>query len=129
MNVGRTDINSLLSQMREMKAATMPAGMPAGGAADMQGPQGVQQALNGRIEKADSASPSFSTMFKGAIDGVNQTQKTAGSLQAAYEQGAPGVSLSQVMIASQKSSVAFDAMTQVRNKVVEAYKDVMNMPV
>ncbi|MCR8921653.1 flagellar hook-basal body complex protein FliE [Dasania sp. GY-MA-18] len=126
MNVGRTDINNLLSQMREMKAATMPAGQAG---VELQGTQGVQQALNGRIEQADSSSPSFSTMFKSAVDGVNQSQKTASSLKVAYEQGVPGVSLSQVMIASQKSSVAFDAMTQVRNKVVEAYKDVMNMPV
>ncbi|HMY40869.1 MAG TPA: flagellar hook-basal body complex protein FliE, partial [Marinagarivorans sp.] len=39
------------------------------------------------------------------------------------------VDISDVMIASQKASVAFSAMTQVRNKLVDAYKDIMNMPV
>ena len=40
-----------------------------------------------------------------------------------------GIDLAQVMIAAQKSSVSFQAMVEVRNKLVEAYKDVMNMPV
>jgi flagellar hook-basal body complex protein FliE len=43
--------------------------------------------------------------------------------------GDPNVSLSEVMIASQKSSLAFSAMVEVRNKFLEAYKEVMSMPV
>lgn len=50
-------------------------------------------------------------------------------MSKAYIKGDPNVSISDVMIASQKSSVAFQAATQVRNKLVEAYKDVMNMPI
>ncbi len=42
--------------------------------------------------------------------------------------GDQDVSLAEVMIASQKASVSFQAMLQVRNKLVDAYKDVMNMP-
>jgi len=53
----------------------------------------------------------------------------SGRLREAYELGTPGVSLTQVMVAAEKSSVAFTAATQVRNKLVEAYKDIMNMPV
>ena len=77
----------------------------------------------------DSAVPNFRTMFGNAIDQVNQNQKTAGSLATRFEQGDPNVDLPEVMIALQKSSVSFQAMTQVRNKLVEAYKDIMNMPV
>ncbi|MGZ5030965.1 MAG: flagellar hook-basal body complex protein FliE, partial [Methylobacter sp.] len=43
--------------------------------------------------------------------------------------GDTNVSLAEVMVASQKASVSFQAMLQVRNKLVEAYKDVMNMPI
>ena len=39
------------------------------------------------------------------------------------------MSLSDVMIARNKSSVAFEATLQVRNKMVDAYKELMNMPV
>jgi flagellar hook-basal body complex protein FliE len=113
--------------MREIKAATMTGGASA--AADLQKLNGLQQPLSGRIGQTDSASSSFSTMFKTAVNTVNSSQQTSSAMKVAYEQGEPGVSLSQVMVSSQKASVAFDAMTQVRNKVVEAYKDVMNMPV
>ncbi len=53
----------------------------------------------------------------------------SGALAKAYEQGDPGVALSQVMVASQKAGVSFQALTQVRNKLVEAYQDVMKMPI
>jgi len=70
----------------------------------------------------------FSAMLKQSIDAVNNTQKTAGKLSKAFEMGDADTSLADVMIASQKAGVSFQAMVQVRNKLVEAYKDVMNMP-
>jgi len=60
---------------------------------------------------------------------VNAVQQQANALREGYEIGSSGVSLTQVMIAAEKSSVAFEAMTQVRNRLVEAYKEIMNMPV
>jgi flagellar hook-basal body complex protein FliE len=70
----------------------------------------------------------FAMMLKESIDSVNNTQKTSGKLSKAFELGEPDVSLAEVMIASQKASVSFQAMVQVRNKLVDAYKDVMSMP-
>lgn len=70
----------------------------------------------------------FAAMLKESIDSVNSTQKASGQLSKAFELGEPDVSLAEVMIASQKASVSFQAMLQVRNKLVDAYKDVMNMP-
>jgi len=72
---------------------------------------------------------SFSNLLSSAINGVNDIQKESGRLRNAYETDTPGVSLSQVMVASQKSSIATQATIQVRNKFVEAYKDVMSMPI
>ena len=77
---------------------------------------------------ATSTGADFQTMFRNAIGSVNQNQQTASDLAQRFEQGDTGVDLPQVMIAMQKSSVSFQAMTQVRNKLVEAYKDIMNMP-
>lgn len=70
----------------------------------------------------------FAAMLKQSIDSVNQTQQKAGKLATAFETGKDDVTLAEVMIASQKASVSFQAMLQVRNKLVDAYKDVMSMP-
>jgi flagellar hook-basal body complex protein FliE len=70
----------------------------------------------------------FAAMLKQSIDGVNQAQNTSNELAAAFETGQSDVSLAEVMIASQKANVSFQAMLQVRNKLVDAYKDVMSMP-
>ena len=71
----------------------------------------------------------FGDLLKQSIDAVNATAKEAGSLRTRFEQGDEGLDLAQVMVAAQKSSVAFRAMVEVRNKLVEAYKDIKNMPV
>jgi flagellar hook-basal body complex protein FliE len=70
----------------------------------------------------------FSTILKQSIATVNDTQQASTELSKAFEMGEPDVSLAEVMIASQKASVSFQAMVQVRNKLVDAYQNVMNMP-
>jgi flagellar hook-basal body complex protein FliE len=72
---------------------------------------------------------SFSSMLKQSIDTVNDMQRTAGDLKESFELGAADVSLSNVMLASSKAQLGFQAMVQVRNKVVEAYQEIMRMPV
>lgn len=74
------------------------------------------------------ASGDFSAVLKQSIDAVNQSQKTASDLASDFEMGKSDVSLAEVMIASQKATVSFQAMVQVRNKLVDAYKEVMSMP-
>jgi len=71
----------------------------------------------------------FADLLKQGIESVNGEQHKAAELKQAFETGEPGVELSQVMLQVQKASLSFEAMTQVRNKLVEAYKEVMNMPI
>ena len=71
----------------------------------------------------------FSKMLKQAIDNVNGLQQSTTDLRNRFEMGDTDVSLGQVMIAANKSSLAFDATVQVRNKMVDAYKEIMSMPV
>lgn len=71
----------------------------------------------------------FSGLLKNAIDTVNGVQKESGRLKTAVEMGDRNVSMAEAMIASQKAGVAFEATVQVRNKLIEAYKEVMSMPV
>lgn len=73
-------------------------------------------------------SPDFGELMQQAINQVNETQLQASSLTSAFELGEK-VDLSQVMIAVNKSRVSFEALTQVRNKLLSAYQDVMNMSV
>ncbi|MDA9557531.1 flagellar hook-basal body complex protein FliE [Vibrio sp.] len=78
---------------------------------------------------ADKVGADFGSMLNKAINNVNGLQKTSSDLQVRFDRGDADVSLSDVMIARNKSSVAFEATVQVRNKLVEAYKELMNMPV
>ena len=71
----------------------------------------------------------FAQLLKDSVNQVNKTQQTASGLATAFESGDASVNLSEVMIAIQKASVSFQAMTQVRNNLVSAYKEVMNMQV
>ena len=73
--------------------------------------------------------PGFGNLFKAALDDVNQMQKTTDALQTEYIRSDGATDITRVMVASQKSSVAFQATVQVRNKLVEAYKEIMSMPV
>ncbi|TRX74447.1 flagellar hook-basal body complex protein FliE [Pseudomonas mangiferae] len=75
------------------------------------------------------SAPNFAEMLGQAVNKVNETQQVAGQLANAFEIGQSGVDLTDVMIASQKASVSFQAVTQVRNKLVQAYQDIMQMPV
>ncbi|MDH4274762.1 MAG: flagellar hook-basal body complex protein FliE [Gammaproteobacteria bacterium] len=75
------------------------------------------------------ASGNFGELLKQAIDGVNEVQNKADDLKQAFEVGEQGVDLPQVMVATQKAKVAFSAMVEVRNKLLEAYQEVMRMQV
>lgn len=104
----RVEVTQLLDQMRAMTAQA----------------QGVPAETNS-VQGGDS----FSSMFSNAINTVNDIQKQSGALARGFEQGNPDIALSDVMVASQKSSVAFEATLQVRNRLVEAYQTVMRMPI
>lgn len=91
----------------------------------------AQSGSNTAVTNVSSSEQStdFSALLKQSIGEVNGLAKNSGKMQEAFQLGDPNVDIAQVMIAMQKSSVAFEAMTQVRNKLVSAYKDIMSMPV
>jgi len=86
----------------------------------------------GRVMPAELAAPSqnsFQAVLKNSVDSVNSAQQQAASLATAFEAGEPNVDLANVMVAMQKANISFQAMVQVRNKLVSAYQEVMNMQV
>ena len=79
---------------------------------------------------AAGAQPSdFANLMKGAVDDVATMQNHATSMATAYEAGDKSVDLTKVMLEVQKAGLAFHAMTEVRNKLIDAYTQVMNMSV
>lgn len=118
----RSDINQVLTQMRSMRSQVQGESQQT---TELGKVMGIQQPRE--VEKDDA--PEFSQLLKMAVDQVNETQGIAKTLATAYEKGDPTVDIPDVMIASQKASVAFQAMTQVRNKLVSAYEEIMKMPI
>lgn len=116
---GRADINQVLADMKNLRA-------------QVQKPQELKPEMSPTQIQGTQASkdvPKFSDLLSNAVNTVSETQQKSSAMTTAYVQGDPSVSLSQVMIQSQKSSVSFQALTQVRNKVVQAYETIMKMPV
>lgn len=109
-------ISSILSQIRAHETRAR-ADVPA------------SNAIGGIGGVGATAAPGFQQTLTNAIDKVSQTQATAGSLQQAFELGDPRADLARVMVAMQQSQVAFRATVEVRNRLVQAYQDVMNMPI
>ena len=76
-----------------------------------------------------AAAPAFGQLLQQGIDAVNHSQQSAATLADAYERGDSGVDLARVMLETQKASVSFRALTEVRNRLVNVYQDIMNMPI
>jgi flagellar hook-basal body complex protein FliE len=71
----------------------------------------------------------FGQLLKTSLEAVNAAQQESKSLKVGFESGTGDASLAEVMIAAQKADLSFRAVTEVRNKLVQAYQDIMNMPV
>lgn len=98
----------------------------------MRAAQGLAAKIGARLgtENApEAAKPDFAAALKSSIDQVNATQKQAESMVTAFETGAKDVQLHDVMISLSKANVSFQQMVQVRNRLVSAYHDIMNMQV
>ncbi|MFT4246768.1 MAG: flagellar hook-basal body complex protein FliE [Pseudomonas sp.] len=118
-------ITSILSQIRSYQSQVGQAGAAASGDVAR---SGAIQGLSAPAGVQDASAPSFTETLRNAIGGVNQAQQTSGALAKAFEMGDPSADLAKVMVAAQQSSIAFRATVEVRNRLVQAYQDVMNMP-
>ncbi len=82
----------------------------------------------GSVAESSESSGAFSVLMQKALGSVNDLTQQSDILKSRYELGDDRVSISEVMVASQKASVAFEGTMRVRNKMVQAYQDIMNMP-
>ncbi len=117
MSVGMIDTSRIEAMVAQLKAAAARAT-----------PAGANPISDGGLQaKAAPGAADFSTALKSSLDQVNQSQLQSQKLAERYEMGDSSVSLSDAMIALQKSSIAFQQTVQVRNKLVTAYQEIMNM--
>ncbi len=114
--IGSAQIQSMLAQLRASASSARPAGL--------------ESPLPGKAPAVEeSTKVNFSEALKAQLDTVAKMQSTARGMEQRFQLGDDQVNLSDVMIAGQKASIAFQATMQVRNKLVQAYHDVMNMQV
>lgn len=108
--MSQLEINKVLTQMRalagELQAPLAPARAPG----------------------ADGG-PAFGSILADALATVSRQQEAASTLARNFELGTGEASVAEVMVSMQKASLSFEAVTQVRNRLVEAYRDIMNMPI
>jgi len=100
-------INQVLAQMRAMQA--------------LANPQATPEAVQGQ--------GNFSNLMQDSIKEVNAAMQESRAMTTRFEMGDPSVSLAEVIVNSQKAGLQFQAVAEIRNRVLSAYKEVMNMPV
>ncbi len=101
---------------------------------DAIGPQAIQRMLaqlEARGAKAPAATPAegFGGALQKALDNVSAQQARADQLQQRFQLGDRKVGIEETMLATQSANLSFQAVVQVRNRLVAAYQDVMNMQV
>jgi flagellar hook-basal body complex protein FliE len=107
--MSQMEIDRVLAQIRSLSAQMRPENTAA-------------------APKATGGVSEFANILRAGLDEVNRSQQTAGALADAFERGTAGVELPQVMLEMQKASVSFRALTEVRNRLISAYQDIMNIP-
>ena len=114
------NIQAMLQTVRSYQAQA------AGGMDDDGNKVGGLNGLNGSQKTNGPAG--FGDLIRQTVEKVNENQTNASRIAASYERG-EGVPLTDVVLSMQKSSLSFEATLQVRNKVLKAYEDILNMPV
>ena len=126
-SVNNIGVNQVLAQIRQLQSQQTP----------LNHTQDVARTdnnlsldgLNASQTTRSAEAPGFAEAMTATLDAVNNRQQSAGDLARRFEEGDPSVKLSSVMIEMQKSRIAFEATAQVRNRVVAAYQDIMNMQI
>lgn len=106
-------VNSVLAQIRALRS-------------QIDGPAAGASAAGASAATAPGAS--FTSALTQAVDQVSQSQDKASALAEAFEKGDRSTSIAQVMLSMQKAQVEFKALAEVRNRLVQAYQDIQNMP-
>lgn len=104
------EINRVLEQIRSLQAQSK-----------------VGQTAHANQAQQTTGVSEFANIMRQGLNAVSQTEQKANQLTEAFERGTPGVELPQVMLEVSKASVSLRAASEVRNRLISAYQDIMNM--
>lgn len=115
MKVGGIDTSRIEAMVAQLKTA--------GARMEANGLDGVSSGTQptGKLDFADA--------LRASLDQVNRVQVSSQQLGEKFALGDEKVSLSDVMISMQKANISFQTTMQVRNKLISAYHDIMNMQI
>lgn len=119
MSIGTIDTSRIEAMVAQLRAA--------GARATSAGASSISD--NPLQSKSATGAVDFQSALKSSLEQVNQVQLQSQQLAERFALGDSNVSLSDAMISLQKSSIAFQQTVQVRNKLVAAYQEIMNMGV
>ena len=115
MITGAIDTSRIEAMMAQLKAASARA-------------QGIENPIQAQ-QATSTPKVDFADALKSSLDQVNQLQQQSDQLGKNFVMGDDKVSLSEVMISMQKANISFQETIQVRNKLVAAYHEIMNMQI
>ena len=118
--MSQISIDQVLSQIRSIAAQAQTPGIRPAGLAN-------EAAAASGTGTATATGNSFATLMRSGLEQANQTELRANDLADKFERGVPGVDLPTVMLEANKANLSFRAVTEVRNRLVSAYTDIMNM--
>lgn len=118
--------NAILTRNNALQDIASKAGNLAGVGQTPIGTSSIGQAQ--QTEKPSGPGGGFAAQLTDAIQDVNRLQATAKDNMTAYQMGETN-DVAAVMLSKHKASIGFESTLQVRNKLLSAYKDIMNMPV
>ena len=118
--MSQLQIDQDLSQIRSLQAQTQSTGLrPAGLTAGAEAASGTAA--------ASGTGGTFATLMRSGLEQANQTELRANDVADKFERGVPGVDLPTVMLEANKANLTFRAVPEVRNRLITAYTDIMNM--
>jgi flagellar hook-basal body complex protein FliE len=118
--MSQLQIDQVLSQIRSLAAQTQSPGIrPAGLTNDAAAASGVSAPV--------ATGNTFATLMRAGLEQANESQLRASGIADKFERGVPGVDLPTVMLEANKANLSFRAVNEVRNRLISAYTDIMNM--
>jgi flagellar hook-basal body complex protein FliE len=118
--MSQLSIDQVLSQIRSLQSQVQSPGIrPAALTAGAEAATGTA-AVSG-------TGGTFATLMRSGLEQANQAELRATDLADKFERGVPGVDLPTVMLEANKANLTFRAVTEVRNRMITAYTDIMNM--
>jgi flagellar hook-basal body complex protein FliE len=108
------DVSSVLDQMRQLRSEAQGVSLNTP-------TTGVEGGSGGGVD--------FAALLRNSIDSVNEAQQESKQMQTSFVRGDDGVGLEQVMIATQKASLSFQAMKSVHGKLLDAYNEIKRIQV